>query len=208
MSKRSFFIASTIDIRGYTQPTMAIIEIDALSKHFKTLNRHEGLIGTFRDLFSKDYGTVKAVDDISMTINEGDIVGYIGPNGAGKSTTIKMMTGVLKPTSGRIVVNGNVPYANRKKNAQFIGVVFGQRSQLWWDLPVIESFKILKEIYRVDTDTYDRTLKMFTDLVDLQNLYGKPVRTLSLGQRMLCDIAAAFLHRPKVSRSQIGEVGN
>lgn len=177
---------------------MPIIDIQSLSKHFKTLNRHEGLVGTFRDLFSKDYSTIKAVDDISMSINKGEIVGYIGPNGAGKSTTIKMMTGVLKPTGGRIVVNGNVPYANRKKNAQFIGVVFGQRSQLWWDLPVIESFKILKEIYRVDTADYDRTIKMFNDLVDLEKLYGKPVRTLSLGQRMLCDIAAAFLHRPKV----------
>ena len=175
-----------------------VIEIENLSKHFRVLNRREGLIGSMRDLFSNNYRVIKAVENISMKIGEGEIVGYIGPNGAGKSTTIKMMTGILKPTDGRILVNHFVPYENRQRNAQVLGVVFGQRTQLWWDLPIIESFKILKEIYRIDDATYKQNLGMFNDLVDLQQLYGKSVRTLSLGQRMLCDIAAAFLHNPRI----------
>ncbi|MFZ5988108.1 MAG: ABC transporter ATP-binding protein [Bacillota bacterium] len=177
---------------------MSIIEINNLSKHFKVLNRHEGLKGAIRDLFSKDYKIVKAVDDISMQINLGETVGFVGPNGAGKSTTIKMMTGVLEPTGGHININGYVPYKSRKKYVQNIGVVFGQRTQLWWELPVIESFKILKEIYRIDQKVYDENMTTFNDLVNLKDLYLTPVRFLSLGQRMLCDIAASFLHNPKV----------
>lgn len=177
---------------------MTVVQAQNLSKYFRVLNRREGTFGAFRDLFSTDYRTVKAVDDISMEIHKGEIVGYIGPNGAGKSTTIKMMTGILTPSSGTLLVNGVVPHANRKRNAQNMGVVFGQRTQLWWDLPVIESFKILKEIYRVDTAAYERNLDMFNALVNLQALYGTSVRTLSLGQRMLCDIAAAFLHNPSI----------
>jgi ABC-2 type transport system ATP-binding protein len=177
---------------------VAIVEIQHLSKHFKILNRHEGLLGAIRDLFSNDYRIVKAVDDISFTIEPGEIVGYIGPNGAGKSTTIKMMTGILKPDYGEISVTGNVPFQNRTKNAQNIGVVFGQRSQLWWDLPVIESFKLLKEIYRVDRHQFDRQMSRFNSLTDLKTLYPQTVRSLSLGQRMLCDMMAAFLHNPKI----------
>lgn len=177
---------------------MAIVEVTNLSKHFKILNRHEGLGGAVRDLFSTDYRTVKAVDDISFQIEPGEIVGYIGPNGAGKSTTIKMMTGILKPTSGDILVNGNIPFKNRQKNAQNMGVIFGQRTQLWWDLPVIESFKLLKEIYQVDQQTYERQMEMFNELADLRALYSQTVRSLSLGQRMLCDITASFLHNPKI----------
>ena len=177
---------------------MTLIEISNLSKHFKVLNRREGLKGAFQDLFSGDYRIVKAVDQISFSIEEGEIVGYIGPNGAGKSTTIKMMTGILQPTGGKILVNQIPPYSNRIKNAQKMGVVFGQRTQLWWDLPVIESFKILKEIYRVDDQTFNRQLALFENLMGLKELYPIQVRTLSLGQRMLCDIAAAFLHNPKV----------
>ena len=177
---------------------MSLIEINNLSKHFKVLNRREGLKGAFLDLFSGDYRTVKAVDDISFSINEGEIVGYIGPNGAGKSTTIKMMTGILQPTSGKIMVNQVEPYSNRIQNASRMGVVFGQRTQLWWDLPVIESFKILKEIYRVDDATFKKQMGRFEDLIGIKKLYPVQVRTLSLGQRMLCDIAAAFLHNPKV----------
>ena len=177
---------------------MSLIHVEHLSKHFKVLNRREGLNGAFRDLFSGDYRTVKAVDDISFDIEAGEIVGYIGPNGAGKSTTIKMMTGILKPTSGTLQVNGLVPYSNRIRQAQIMGVVFGQRSQLWWDLPVIESFKILKEIYKVDQATFEHHMNMFNDLVELKSLYSQQVRTLSLGQRMLCDITAAFLHNPQV----------
>src|SRR5579859_123305 len=177
---------------------MPVIQIDHLSKHFRVLNRREGLIGSLRDLFSTDYRTVTAVEDISLNIEAGEIVGYIGPNGAGKSTTIKMMTGVLQPTSGTVLVNGIMPYKNRQKNAQNIGVVFGQRTQLWWDLPVIESFKILKEIYRVDEATFKAQLATFNELVDLETLYHKAVRSLSLGQRMLCDITASFLHNPRI----------
>src|SRR5215208_1041412 len=177
---------------------MSLIHIENLSKHFKILNRREGLGGAFRDLFSGNYRTVEAVAGISFDIEPGEIVGYIGPNGAGKSTTIKMMTGILKPTDGVIQVNDRPPYDNRIRQAQIMGVVFGQRSQLWWDLPVIESFKILKEIYKVDQKTFDRHMNMFNDLVGLGALYSQQVRTLSLGQRMLCDITASFLHNPQV----------
>lgn len=177
---------------------MSLIHIDGLTKHFKILNRREGLSGAFRDLFSGNYRTVEAVAGITFDIEPGEIVGYIGPNGAGKSTTIKMMTGILKPTSGIIQVNGQAPYENRIRQAQIMGVVFGQRTQLWWDLPVIESFKILKEIYKVDQKTFDHHMGMFNELVGLRSLYSQQVRTLSLGQRMLCDITASFLHNPQV----------
>lgn len=177
---------------------MSLIEIQNLRKHFKVLNRREGLKGAFLDLFSGDYRIVKAVDDISFSIDEGEIVGYIGPNGAGKSTTIKMMTGVLQPTAGKLLVNKIEPYSNRIKNAERMGVVFGQRTQLWWDLPVIESFKLLKEIYKVDDNLFEKQMGLFDDLIGLKPLFPVQVRTLSLGQRMLCDIAAAFLHNPKV----------
>ena len=167
-------------------------------KEFKVLNRHEGLKGSIKDLFSRDYKTVTAVDNISVNIKEGEIVGYLGPNGAGKSTTIKMMTGVLEPTRGEIFVNGNVPYKNRTRNAENIGVVFGQRSQLWWSLPLIESFKLLKEIYMIPTSDYDRMLELYRELADIESLLHKPVRQMSLGQRTLSDILAAFLHNPKI----------
>jgi ABC-2 type transport system ATP-binding protein len=133
-----------------------------------------------------------------MNIQQGEIVGYLGPNGAGKSTTIKMMTGVLEPTSGEILVGGNVPYQNRTKNAQEIGVVFGQRSQLWWALPLVESFKLLKDIYQIPDEKYESILKLYRSLVDIEPLLHKPVRQMSLGQRTLSDILAAFLHDPKI----------
>ncbi|MGN0613049.1 MAG: ATP-binding cassette domain-containing protein [Porcipelethomonas sp.] len=175
-----------------------IIEIKNITKEFKVLNRREGLKGSLKDLFSRDYKIVRAVDNISMSINQGEIVGYLGPNGAGKSTTIKMMTGILEPTSGEILVGGNVPYQNRTKNAQEIGVVFGQRSQLWWALPLIESFKILKDIYGVSDEDYNNMLTLYKSLVDIEPLLHKPVRQMSLGQRTLSDILAAFLHNPKI----------
>ena len=167
-------------------------------KEFKVLNRHEGLKGSLKDLFSRDYKTVTAVDNISINIKPGEIVGYLGPNGAGKSTTIKMMTGVLEPTSGEILVNGTVPYKNRTRNAENIGVVFGQRSQLWWSLPLIESFKLLKEIYLIPTPDYNRMIEFYRELADMDSLLHKPVRQMSLGQRTLSDILAAFLHNPKI----------
>ncbi|MBP3746741.1 MAG: ATP-binding cassette domain-containing protein [Ruminococcus sp.] len=176
----------------------AIIEIKNVSKEFKVLNRREGLKGSIKDLFSRDYKIVRAVDSISMNIQQGEIVGYLGPNGAGKSTTIKMMTGVLEPTSGEILVDGNIPYKNRTKNAQKIGVVFGQRTQLWWALPLIESFKILKEIYQIGDKQYDEMIELYKSLVDIEPLLHKPVRQMSLGQRTLSDILAAFLHDPKI----------
>lgn len=175
-----------------------IIEIKDLKKTFKILNRHEGLAGSMRDLFSRDYKYLNAVDGVSMDVNQGEIVGYLGPNGAGKSTTIKMMTGILEPSGGDILVNGIIPYKNRIENSQNIGVVFGQRSQLWWALPVIESYKILKEIYNIDTKVYNDNLELFDSIVKVGDLYMKPVRQMSLGQRTLCDIVASFLHNPKV----------
>ena len=174
------------------------IEMRGVSKEFKVLNRHEGLKGSIRDLFSRDYKIVRAVDDISIKIKSGEIVGYLGPNGAGKSTTIKMMTGVLEPSKGEILVNGNAPYKNRVRNAENIGVVFGQRSQLWWALPLVESFKLLKDIYMIPNKEYNQMLELYQSLVDVEPLLHKSVRQMSLGQRTLSDILAAFLHNPKI----------
>ncbi|MBR1798175.1 MAG: ATP-binding cassette domain-containing protein [Clostridiales bacterium] len=167
-------------------------------KDFKVLNRHEGLKGSIQDLFSRDYRTVSAVKDVSVTVNKGEIVGYLGPNGAGKSTTIKMMTGVLEPTSGQILVNGLVPYKDRTRNCENIGVVFGQRSQLWWSLPLIESFKLLRDIYLVPQKEYEDMIALYRSLVDIEPILHKPVRQMSLGQRTLSDILAAFLHNPGI----------
>lgn len=175
-----------------------IIEVKNITKEFKVLNRHEGLKGSFMDLFSRDYRIVRAVDNISLSVQQGEIVGFLGPNGAGKSTTIKMMTGVLEPSSGEIIVNDRVPYKERIRNSQEIGVVFGQRSQLWWSLPLIESFKLLKDIYQISDKDYDEMKELYSSMIDLEPLLHKPVRQMSLGQRTLSDILAAFLHNPKV----------
>ena len=175
-----------------------VVIMKNVSKHFKVLNRHEGLKGSLRDLFSRDYRIVKAVEDVSLTVNKGEIIGYLGPNGAGKSTTIKMMTGVLEPTEGEILVSGRVPYQNRTANAENIGVVFGQRSQLWWNLPLIESFNLLRDIYLVPEKDYRDMLELYRSLVDLEPILHKPVRQMSLGQRTLSDILAAFLHNPGI----------
>ena len=175
-----------------------IISLKHVTKQFKVLNRHEGLRGSIRDLFSRDYKTVTAVNDLSMDIMPGEIVGYLGPNGAGKSTTIKMMTGVLEPSSGEIYSNGIIPYKKRSRNAENIGVVFGQRSQLWWALPAIESFKILRDIYQVKEKDYQDMMDLYATMVNMEELMHKPVRQMSLGQRTLCDILASFLHNPGV----------
>ncbi len=167
-------------------------------KDFKILNRHEGLRGSIRDLFSRDYKTISAVKDVSLEIARGEIIGYLGPNGAGKSTTIKMMTGVLEPTSGDILVNGVVPYKERTRNSEHIGVVFGQRSQLWWSLPLIESFRLLRDIYMVPQKEYEDMIELYRSLVDIEPILHKPVRQMSLGQRTLSDILAAFLHNPAI----------
>lgn len=144
-----------------------VIELREVGKTFKVLNRREGLKGSVQDLFSRDYNMVHAVSDISMSIQKGEMVGYLGPNGAGKSTTIKMMTGVLEPSSGEILVNQKVPYRNRTENAKNIGVVFGQRTQLWWALPVIESFKILKDIYQISDLDYKNQMEFYESIVFL-----------------------------------------
>lgn len=174
------------------------IVLENISKEFKVLNKHEGLKGSIRDLFSRDYKTIRAVDNVSMNIKRGEIVGYLGPNGAGKSTTIKIMSGVLMPSEGKITVNGMVPYKDRTKNAKNIGVVFGQRSQLWWSLPLIESFKLLKDIYLVKDEDYKKMMDLYSSFVDLEPLLHKTVRQMSLGQRTLSDILAAFLHDPGI----------
>ena len=175
-----------------------VIEFKNVCKDFKIVKHREGIKGSIRDLFSREYKTVHAVNNISMFISQGEIVGYLGPNGAGKSTTIKMMTGIMEPTSGQVIVNGNIPYKNRTRNAKEIGVVFGQRSQLWWSLPLVESFKILKEIYHISDNDYNEMLDLYKSLLNITDLLDKPVRQMSLGQRTLSDILAAFLHNPKV----------
>ncbi len=175
-----------------------IIIVTDLKKTYKVLQRRDGLIGTFKDLFSRNYNSVDVVDNINFNVKQGEIVGFLGPNGAGKSTTIKMLTGVLKPTDGICRVNNFDPFKERKKYVKGIGVVMGQRTQLWWDLPVIESYKLLKVIYDIPDEVYHGNLKIFEELLGLKELYYKPVRNLSLGQRMLCDIAASLLHNPKI----------
>lgn len=175
-----------------------MIVAENICRYFKVLNRREGLWGTAKDLFSRDYRIIKAVDDISFTINKGELVGLMGPNGAGKSTTIKMLIGVLKPTSGRLFIDNFDPFKDKHSFIKRIGVVFGQRSQLWWDLPVIESFKLLKEIYEIDDEIYKENISIFNELCNIDKHFLVPVRNLSLGQRMLFEILSAFLHRPQV----------
>ena len=173
-----------------------IIEVHNLSKEFRTFRRREGVRGALQNLFVRDYLTVRAVDGISFSIEPGEMVGYIGANGAGKSTTIKMLTGILVPTSGRILASGYVPYRDRRRYTKHIGVVFGQRTQLWWDIAVVESFKLLKEIYEIPEADYRHRLEMFSEILSLGDYLHTPVRKLSLGERMRCDLAASLLHNP------------
>ena len=175
-----------------------MIEVKHISKDFVSQKKYPGLKGAVKGLFSNEKVVKKAVDDISFTIDDGEIVGYIGSNGAGKSTTIKMMTGILTPTRGECLVNGINPSKKRKENAQNIGVVFGQRTQLWWDLPLSESFTILKEIYNVSEEAYRERMAFLNRVLELEEFFDRPVRTLSLGQRMRADLGAALLHNPKV----------
>ena len=175
-----------------------MIKVENLSKEFKISKKYPGFKGALRSFFSTEYTIKKAVDDISFEINDGEIVWYIGANGAGKSTTIKMMTGILTPSSGRIIVDGVIPYENREKNAKNIGVVFGQKTQLWWDLPVSETFPLLKDIYGVSDEDYEERMNYFKEILGLDEFFLSPVRTLSLGQRMRADLAAALIHNPKI----------
>jgi ABC-2 type transport system ATP-binding protein len=177
-----------------------LITIDAkdLTKTYRVANRREGVAGALRDLFVPRSAPLTAVDRVTFSIARGEMVGYIGANGAGKSTTVKMLTGILTPTSGEVRVNGLVPHRQRREYTRTIGAVFGQRTQLWWDIAVVESFKLLKRIYDVDEATYAAQMEVFDGLLGISEFLRQPVRTLSLGQRMRCDLAAALLHRPEV----------
>src|SRR6202142_4125370 len=173
-----------------------LIQVRELSKYFRTFHRREGIWGGLQNLFVREYKTIKAVDRVSLSIDRGEMVGYIGPNGAGKSTSIKMLTGILVPTSGEAVVNGFVPYRQRLQYVRTIGVVFGQRTQLWWDIAVVESFKLLRRIYEVSQKDFDARMEMFNQILGIRDYLHTPVRKLSLGERMRCDLAAALLHNP------------
>ena len=177
---------------------MSFIIVKDLNKTFKINQRDSGLMNAIKSFFKKNYKEVHAVDNMSFKINKGEIVAYIGPNGAGKSTTIKMLTGILKPDSGEIKVDGFNPFKDRIKYVGNIGVVFGQRSQLWWDIPVEESFLILKDIYKLSDKEYEKTKNELVELMDIKEILKQPVRQLSLGQRMRCEIAASLLHNPKI----------
>jgi len=175
-----------------------MIELIDIQKHYKVRRRNSGIKNAFSSFFRKDYQIIEALKGISFTINDGEIVGYIGPNGAGKSSTIKIMSGVLTPDQGTCLINGRIPWSQRKEHVKEIGVVFGQRTQLWWDVPVIDSFELLKDIYQIPNDVYQRNLNELVELLDLATLIKTPTRQLSLGQRMRCEIVAALLHEPKV----------
>lgn len=177
---------------------MDVIKAKGLTKEFKIFNRREGIVGAFQDLFHRDYRTLRAVDGIDFTVRRGEMVGYIGANGAGKSTTIKMLTGILVPTAGELEVNGYCPYKDRENYTRGIGVVFGQRMQLWWDIAVIESLKLLRRIYDVSMKDFNNRLEQFDQILDLKDFLHLPVRKLSLGQRMRCELAAALLHNPPI----------
>ena len=177
---------------------MSIIEVKNLVKIYKINQKEHGMIGYIKNLFHPKYKEFTAVKGINFNIEEGELVGYIGENGAGKSTTIKMLTGLLTPTSGSVVVNGIVPNEKRIQNNKQIGAVFGQKTQLWWDLPVIESFRLIKKMYDIPENEYRKNLKKFTEILDLEDLLEKQVKNLSLGQKMRCEIAATFLHNPKI----------
>ena len=175
-----------------------VIELKNVRKEFVSTKHYPGWKGAVKGLFTKEKERKIAVNDVSLSIKAGEIVGYIGSNGAGKSTTIKIMSGILTPTAGICLVNGLEPYRSRKTNAKNIGVVFGQRTQLWWDLPLSETYTVLKEVYEVNDRDFEERMAFFHEVLDLQGFIHNTVRTLSLGQRMRADLAAALFHNPKV----------
>lgn len=175
-----------------------MIELKNICKSFRVAKRDPGLGQAVKALFHKEYQTIHALQDVSFTIGDGEMVGYIGPNGAGKSSTIKIMSGILTPDSGQCVINGRTPWKERTAHVRDIGVVFGQRSQLWWDVPVADSFQLIRDIYRVEERLYKKNVETLTELLDLGQLLKTPARQLSLGQRMRCEIAASLLHDPKI----------
>lgn len=175
-----------------------MITMEGINKTYRVRTRNSGIVNAIKGLFSGSYTEIQALKNMSFTIPDGQIVGYIGPNGAGKSTTIKILSGILRPDSGSCTVNGMIPWENRKRYVSQLGVVFGQRSQLWWDVPVMDSFQLLKDIYRVPDREFSDNIERLTELMDLAELLNVPARTLSLGQKMRCEIAAALLHSPSV----------
>lgn len=177
---------------------MSFISVKHIKKTFKVPIKTNGSFGTLKSFFNRKYNYINAIDDISFSIKKGEIVGYIGPNGAGKSTTIKILSGILVPDSGSVVIDKMTPWIDRKKYVSNIGVVFGSRSQLWWDIPAIDSFKLLKDIYKISNDEFEKNLNELIDLLNLKDIINIPVRQLSLGNRMKCEIAASLLHRPKI----------
>lgn len=177
---------------------MPLIQVENLVKTFRVAKRAPGIWGAVRGIVHRAYHTVHALENVSFSVDPGELVAYIGPNGAGKSTTVKILSGILVPDSGRCEVLGRVPWRDRVENVRHIGVVFGQRTQLWWDLPVIESFDLLRDIYRVPPKQYLQTREELVDLLELSPLLDTPVRQLSLGQRMRCDLAAALIHDPSI----------
>ncbi|MEE1076017.1 MAG: ATP-binding cassette domain-containing protein [Acutalibacteraceae bacterium] len=177
---------------------MIMIQVENLTKEFKKVVKQPGIVGSVKSLFNPKSEKVLAVDNVSFSVPKGEVLGFIGPNGAGKSTVIKMLTGILTPTSGQCVINGKIPQKDRKNYVREIGVVFGQRTQLWWDLPLLETYSVLKEIYEVPDDKFKKRMDFLNEVLDLNSFIKSPVRTLSLGQRMRADIAASLLHSPKV----------
>ena len=177
---------------------LKMIQVEHLTKTFRVAKRKAGFRSAFRALWSRQYEEIRALDDISFTIRDGEMVGYMGPNGAGKSSTIKVLSGILTPEGGTCRVNGRIPWKERKEHVKHIGVVFGQRSQLWWDVPVMDSFFLLKDIYSVPDAVFRETCTELTELLSLEEILKTPARQLSLGQRMRCEIAASLLHRPDI----------
>ena len=177
---------------------MSYIEVNSISKTFKVAKRNSGLKAALKSFVNRKYTFVDAVKNVSFSISKGEIVGYIGPNGAGKSTTIKMLSGILVPTSGNITINGLNPIKDRKKYVKNLGVVFGQRSQLSWDIPAEDTFDLLKDIYKLDEKEYQKTKAFLINLLGIETIIKKPVRSLSLGERMRCEIAASLIHKPKI----------
>ena len=175
-----------------------IITVQSIKKYYKIAKRDKGIFASLSSLFNRKYEIKKAVDDVSFSIKRGEIVGFVGPNGAGKSTTIKVLSGILYPDAGDVNIKGYIPYKQRKQYVKNIGVVFGQKSQLNWDLPLIESFELMKFIYKIPQETYEKNLKLFSELLDMEDFINQPVRQLSLGQRMRGDIVAALLHSPEI----------
>ena len=175
-----------------------MIEFNDICKTYRVARRESGLGNAVKSLFKREYSTINAINHISFSIDNGEMVGYIGPNGAGKSSTIKILSGILMPDSGTCLVNGQVPWKDRKEYVRQIGVVFGQRSQLWWDIPVIDSFELLQTIYSIPAPKYRNKLDELTQLLHLEEILKTPTRQLSLGQRMRCELAASLLHEPKL----------